>query len=55
MVLRDDDVPEVPNAPCGVESSKSMADYPLWLFVPNAPCGVERFEPWAPSHPQRGS
>ncbi len=32
---------EVPNAPCGVESTRSLA-MPLFLCsVPNAPCGVE--------------
>ena len=32
----------VPNAPCGVESSKNWQQHSKHQKVPNAPCGVER-------------
>ncbi len=32
----------VPNAPCGVESSHVLSELAFHLCVPNAPCGVER-------------
>ncbi len=34
--------PDVPNAPCGVESPPAPGTQFGLLVVPNAPCGVER-------------
>ncbi len=44
---------QVPNAPCGVESTGILQLMVMNIAVPNAPCGVERFFLYFRLHPNK--